>query len=53
MQVRLKRSCASFWEKMCYGFDADALAPLVERVGFEIEELLAPADAETLGLRAY
>ena len=36
----------------CYGFDPVALAPHVERVGPEIEELLEPIGAEDAG-RVY
>jgi hypothetical protein len=32
-----------------YGFDLDALAPHVERVGYEVSELLEPSNADPGG----
>jgi predicted TIM-barrel fold metal-dependent hydrolase len=37
----------------CYGFDPDALAPEVERVGFEAAELLEPIDGLSSEVRVY
>jgi len=32
-----------------YGFDLDALAPVIDRVGFEVDELLDPSNADPGG----
>jgi predicted TIM-barrel fold metal-dependent hydrolase len=37
----------------CYGFDVEALSPDVERVGFEMDELLEALDPAQAGGRVY